>query len=162
MRAFLIALASLMFCQAAVAQNVNGRVEWYGIYTVSKSQEIDDPTSPTGKRFVSTPERPSSNTDQIPGTDGIRFGYSYVLSGRAGTNVQVKHVYRFPPPGMPDAVAGGIRTTYEHVRQSRVGDSVLIGWSFAGAPEERILKGVWALEVWQGGRKLTEKKFTIY
>jgi hypothetical protein len=63
---------------------------------------------------------------------------------------------------MPDKVAGGMRTTFERVRQNKIGESVLIGWSFEGAPPERIVFGEWALEVWADGRKLAEKRFTVY
>ena len=103
MRSFLVAVTSLLLCQAALAQNVSARIDWYGVYTAQKSEEIDDPTSPTGKRFITTPVPPASNTDQIPGRDNVRFGYSYtVTGGRAGSLVTVKHVYRFPGRGMPD------------------------------------------------------------
>ena len=161
MRCFLIAVASLFLCQAVLAQGVSARVDWYGVYTVSKTKEFDDPTSPTGKRFVSTPVKPSSNTDRIPGRDDVRFGYSYTVTGKRGTTITVKHVYRFPSGGMPDKVAGGTRSTLERDRQNQIGESVLFGWSFDGAPPERILFGEWVMEVWQGGRKLVEKRFTV-
>ena len=115
-----------------------------------------------GKRYVSTPVAPTSNGDRIPGKEGVRFGYSYVLSGKRGTAEMVKHVYRFPPGGMPDKVAGGTRSTYEHVEQHKIGEHVLIGWSFKDSPPERIVLGDWSIEVWQGGRKLAEKRFTVY
>jgi hypothetical protein len=92
----------------------------------------------------------------------MRFGYSYAVTGKPGTTVTVKHVYRFPGAGMPDKVAGGMRTTFERVRQNKIGESVLIGWSFEGAPPERIVFGEWALEVRADGRKLAEKRFTVY
>jgi hypothetical protein len=163
MRSFLVAVTSLFLCQATLAQNVSARIDWYGVYTAKNSEEIDDPTSPTGKRFITTPVPPASNTDQIPGRDNVRFGYSYtVTGGRAGSLVTIKHVYRFPGRGMPDKVAGGRRTTFERERQNKIGESVLMGWSFEGAPPERLLTGDWVLEVWSGGRKLVEKRFNVY
>jgi hypothetical protein len=161
MRIFLIGVVSLLFCQAALAQN-SARIDWYGVYTAKDSKAIDDPTSPTGKRFITTPVPPDSNTDQIPGRDDVRFGFSYTVTGKPGTQVSVKHLYRFPRAGMPDKVSGGVRSTFERDRQNKIGESVLIGWSFEGAPPERIVFGEWSLEVWQGGRKIAEKRFNVY
>ena len=160
-RAALLCVLSLFLCETAAAQEqLSGRVVWYGVYTVSKSQAIKDPTSPTGNRYVSTPVAPAVNSDRIPGKQ-IRFGLDYVLTGKPGTEVTVKHVYRFPPGGMPDTNTGGPRSTYEFIRKARFGEHVLMGWSFEGATRERIVLGAWAFEVWQGGRKLVEKRLTV-
>jgi hypothetical protein len=163
MRALLIGLISLTLCQAAAAQGtVSAQVAWYGIYTTTESQEINDPTSPTGKRYVSTSVPPTSNTDRIPGKEGVRFGLSYTLSGQAAGDVTVKQVYRFPPGGMPDKVSGETRSTFELVRPVEVGKPVLMGWSFVNAPPKQILPGTWTFEVWQGDRKLVEQSFTVF
>ena len=158
-RASLVLLLSFYAFQPAAAQSVSGRVAWYGLYTVSASKEIKDPTSPTGSRFVSTPIAPTSNTAEIPGKQ-IRFGMSYVLSGGRG-QVTVKHVYRFPPPGMPDNQTGGPRTTYEFIRKDNMGEPVLMGWSFEGASTQQIVLGTWIFEVWTGNRKVVEKHFNV-
>jgi hypothetical protein len=159
-RAAIVFLLSLYVCAPASAQAVSGRLAWYGLYTVSDSKEIKDPTSPTGSRFVSTPIAPRSNTTEIPGKQ-IRFGMAYILNGNGGKEVTVKHVYRFPAPGMPDNVAGGLRTTYEFVRKASMGESILMGWSFEGATPEQIVLGEWVLEVWTNNRKVVEKHFSV-
>ena len=161
MSGFLIAVASLLLCQAAVAQT-SARIDWYGVYTTSSTKEVNDPTSPTGKRFISTPVPPKSNSNRIPGKNDIRFGYAYTITGQTGARINVKHVFRFPGAGMPDIVAGGRRTTSENLRTNNSGESVLIGWSFGSAPPERILIGDWVMEVWSNNRKLVEKRFTVY
>jgi hypothetical protein len=161
MRAMLIAAFSLMLCGTAFAQN-SAKIDWYGVYTSKDSQEIKDPTSPTGKRYVTTPIPPASNSLDIPADDTTRFGFSYTVNGRSGGQVTVKHVYRFPPPGMPDAATGAFRTTYERTRENNIGESVLIGWSFDGAPPERIVFGEWSMEVWQGNRIIAQRKFNVY
>jgi hypothetical protein len=98
LRLFLIGVITLAFCQAAAAQgNVSAQVIWYGIYTVSKSREIDDPRSPTGQRYKSTPVSPASNANRIPGKEGLHFGLGYVLSGRPGTHVTVNNYTDFHP-----------------------------------------------------------------
>jgi len=161
MRAILVAAFSLMLCGAAFAQN-SAKIDWYGVYTSKDSQEIKDPTSPTGKRYVTTPIPPASNSLDIPADDTTRFGFSYTVNGRPGGRVTVKHVYRFPPPGMPDAATGAFRTGYERTRENNIGESVLIGWSFDGAPPERIVYGEWSMEVWQGNRIIAQRKFNVY
>ena len=161
MRLFFIGVVSLFFCQASLAQN-SARIDWYGVYTAKESKAIDDPTSPTGKRFTTTPVPPATNAVDIPADDKTRFGFSYTVTGKSGGRVTVKHVYRFPPPGMPDAATGNMRTGFERTRENNIGDSVLIGWSFDGAPPERIVYGEWSLEVWQGSRKIAEKRFNVY
>jgi hypothetical protein len=162
MRGLLIYLVSLVFCQAVAAQeNISARVIWYGIYTVSKSREIDDPTSPTGQRYKSIPEKPASNTDQIPGKEGLHFGLSYVLSGNIGSSITIKQLYRFPPGGMPDPYHGGTRSFLERIRDVEVGEPLLMGWSFKDSPSEQILIGDWIFEVWQADHKIVERKFMV-
>lgn len=157
--AFFACIAYLFISQAAFAQtHVAARVDWYGIYTISNRPE---PNDPSGKRYVGTPVAVDS-TDRIPGKEGVRFGFSYTLSGEKGANVTVKHVYRFPAGGMPDKVSGSSRSAVEQTREVVIAEPVLIGWSFVGAPPENIVIGEWSLEVWQGDQKLVEKKFTVY
>jgi hypothetical protein len=153
-------LFCLLPCQPAPAQSVSAHIRWYGVYTVKDTKEIDDPTSPTGKRFVSTPVAPDRDSDEIPARQ-IRFGMSYVLEGRKGSEVSIKQVYRFPPAGMPDVNMGGTRSTYERVRSATVGEPILMGWSFDGATREQMVPGEWIFEVWQGGRKILSQSFFV-
>lgn len=158
-----ICLISLTFYQAASAQGgASARLEWYGVYTTKNEKEIDDPTSPTGKRFTVTPVAPRSNTDQIPGRDDVRFGLSYIISGTSLKSIRVKEVYVFPPPGMPDSVSHNPHDQYEAVDDAEVGVPHLMGWSFQSAPAERIVIGTWRFQVWQGNQLLLEKSFNVY
>jgi hypothetical protein len=84
-----------------------------------------------------------------------------VLNGKPGSQVTVKHVYRFPAPGMPDTQLGGPRTTYEFIRKDNIGEPVLMGWSFEGATPEQIVLGEWIFEVWTDNRKVVEKHLTV-
>jgi hypothetical protein len=154
-------LAAPLLLQAAHAQDVSARVEWYGAYAVSESKAVDDPRSPTGRRVIATPVAPTSNTDRIPGRDGTRFGLSYVLGG-SGKEVEVRRVFRFPGDGMPNASTGRKTGSYEDLQTYTVGESVLMGWSFEGAPPERILFGEWVFEVWVGNEKVVGRRFTVF
>ncbi len=157
----LLCLAAPLLFQPAHAQSVSARIQWYGTYAVSESKTVEDPRSPTGNRLISTPIPPTSNTDRIPGRDGVRFGLSYVLSGNDGQNVTIRRVFRFPGDGMPSASTGTKTMSYEDTQTYGIGDPVLMGWSFEGASPERILFGEWVLEVWLGNQKLVSKRFTI-
>ncbi len=161
LRVALLCLTAPLLLQAAHAQNVSARVQWYGTYTVSDSKSVDDPRSPTGVRVISTPIAPSSNTDGIPGRNDVQFGLSYVLSGNRGRDVTVRRVFRFPGVGMPNASTGENVKAYEDTKTYGIGESVLMGWSFIGAPPERIPLGEWALEVWVGNRKVVDKRFMV-
>jgi len=157
---FLPCIAFLLVSQAALAQTpVAARIDWFGIYTIDTKPETADVD---GKRSVSVPVKGES-TDRVPGKEGVRFGFSYVLSvlsGKKGNKAAVRHVYRLPGAGMPGP--HGFRSVFEQTREDVVGDPTLIGWSFVGAPPDNILTGEWSLEVWQGDQKVAEKKFTVF
>ena len=154
--AFFAGIACLLMLQPASAQKLSARVEWFGLYTLTTKP---DPNDASGRRPVNAPLQ-GEKTDKIPGKEGVRFGFSYVLTGeKKGTKVTVKHVYRFPGNGMP--TPGGPRAMIEQARDDIVGEPVLVGWSFVGAPPENIVAGEWSLEVWREDKKLVEKKFTI-
>jgi len=157
----LMCLALPLLFQPAQAQSVSAHIQWYGTYQVSESKTVDDPRSPTGRRLISTPIAPKSNTDQIPGRDGTRFGLSYVLSGNDGKEVMIRRVFRFPGDGMPNASTGKKTLAYEDTQTYSIGEPVLMGWSFEGAPPERILFGEWVLEVWVGNHKIVSKRFNV-
>jgi hypothetical protein len=161
LQAVLFCLAAPLLFQPAHAQGVSATIQWFGTYKVSESKTVEDPRSPTGRRLISTPIPPTSNTDQIPGQDGIRFGLSYALSGNNGQNVTVRRVFRFPGEGMPNVSTGTKTGSYEDTQTYAVGDPILMGWSFEGAPPERILFGEWVLEVWVEGRKVVAKRFAV-
>jgi len=154
--------SSLIFHPANAQSNVSARLEWYGTYAIKNTEETNDPASPGGHRVVTTPIPPKSNIDRIPGRQGVRFGFSYVLSGGTSQDVAVKHVVRFPQGGMPVAQTGGGVTFYSRPQTSRIGEPEVLGWSFEGASPERILIGEWTFELWQGDRKLLERRFTVY
>ena len=42
-----------------------------------------------------------------------------------------------------------------------IGEPILMGWSFEGAPPERILMGEWVIEAWVGNQKVASKRFTV-
>jgi hypothetical protein len=157
----LLCLAALLPLQPARAQGVSASIQWYGVYTVTDTKSVEDSRAPTGYRLISTPTQPTSNTDSIPGRDGVHFGFAYVLSGIGGQDVKIRRVFRFPGDGMPTMTAGTKTRAYEDTQTYAVGEPVLMGWSFQDSPPERILFGEWVFEAWAGDQKLVSKRFTV-
>src|SRR5262249_33354859 len=144
--AWLGVLALLSNCPAANAQsNVSAREEWYGIYE-KKETAASFPSNDSD--LIAIP--PKSNTDRIPGRQGVSFGVSFVLSGGKSDVVDVKRVMRFPH-GM----------TYVIPLTFPVGQPQLLSYEFKSAPRDDFF-GEWSFELWQGDRKLLERRFTVY
>src|SRR5215831_21011793 len=111
---FLPCIAFLLVSQAGLAQTpLAARIDWFGIYTIDTKPDAADRD---GKRSVSVPVKGES-TDRVPGKEGVRFGFSYilsVLSGKKGSKAVVRHVYRLPGAGVPGP--SGLRSVFEQTR----------------------------------------------
>jgi uncharacterized protein DUF3859 len=158
-------LAALSGLPAAHAQQVE-RVEvvWAGTYGVNEIQELDDPTAPTGRRFVSGGVQPLLDMDRIPAEIGTRFGIGYVLKGEPeGGIVEASALWRFPARGITNPET---RTTLYEWRMPLRNCPIerkpfcLIGYPLQHAWE--LVPGRWTIEVWAEGRKLAEKSFELY
>ena len=97
-RLALAILASLPF--AALAQQVKDvDVVWVGTYRIAETKPVEDPTAPTGYRYVASGIEPVSQTQRIPAVVGTRFDIAYVLKGEPeGTVVPVQAFWRFQHP----------------------------------------------------------------
>ncbi|HMN51950.1 MAG: DUF3859 domain-containing protein [Xanthobacteraceae bacterium] len=160
MRRILAAGAVLFFAMAAQANaQVRGFETWYGLYTVEGVQIVDDPSAPSGKRRVGGRiKEPAQNSDRIQLTPGSYFGFGYVLQDSGGaTSVQVRHVQLIPPPGITDN-QGRVHDSLQSDLNLSTNRDLFIGISMG----ERTVKGVWTMQVWEGGRVLLERKFTLY
>ena len=102
-----------MIAPTSIAQKVNSiDVVWAGTYEVGETREVADPTSPTGRRFVSGGVQPLMQTDRIAATPGTRFGIGFVVHGEpAGAAPEVYALWRFPPRGLLNPETR--TTTYE-------------------------------------------------
>ncbi len=144
-------------------EGLRAELIWFGNYTTGEIKVIDDPTSPTGKRHLSTGIKgPPANSDRIAIVRGENnFGFGYRLSAvKAGSTVRTIHIFRFPGDGIPGQ-DGKLQPSTTVSGQDNVGEDVHIGWRMNGL-EPKEYEGVWTLQVWSEQRLLLERKFTLY
>jgi hypothetical protein len=156
----------LLFHPTASAQqpSVTGaRMLWYGIYQAGSTSVIEDKTTATGTRTISTGIAPPQiNSDRIPAALNTRFGFGYALTGSpADALAGITYVRVFPPAGIVDPKTGERHTSSRTEGTFRVDRTDLfIGYLFTDNIE--LVPGVWLFQVWSGSRKLLEKSFTVY
>jgi hypothetical protein len=159
----------LIGCYTAVAQEpwiTDARVTWYGVYQAGQDKVIEDKSSFTGIRTVSTGiVPPKVNSDRIPAILNSRFGFGFVLSGTpmdAGVKlVKLRFVRNFPADGITDPKTGERRFREQGEYNLEVTQREhFCGYIFDR--NEELVPGLWSLEVWYGNRKLVEKSFTVY
>jgi hypothetical protein len=159
-------LAFVLLCcgqvQAQEASIAEAQITWYGVYKAGAVAQVDDPASPSGKRYVAAGiEPPAPNSESVPFAAGTRFGFGYVLTGvPADRLVTLTHVRKYSPPGMQD----------EDSRPKNL-DSKTDVTVFAGRKDLFIAmnlgdlkawqSGDWTFEVWYAGRKLAAKTFAV-
>lgn len=156
-------LAAACCSPAQGQQNLRAQLLWFGNYTTGEVKSYDDPTSPTGKRLLSSGVRgPATNSDRVaivPGDYG--FGFGFRLGGAPnGTRVRTIHIYRFPPPGIRGK-DGTLQQSTTVSGEEVVGQTLHIGWRMNGQ-EPKEYEGVWTLQVWSEHRLLLERSFTLY
>lgn len=156
----------LTFPHTALAQQASvtsARLLWYGVYQAGSSSVIEDKTSATGARTISSAITPPQvNSDRIPAALNTRFGFGYALTGSpAGGTSGITHVRVFPPAGIVDPKTGERHTSERVQTNFRIDrDDLFIGYLFDH--EMQLVPGVWLFQVWSGDQKLLEKSFTVY
>lgn len=129
-----IAISAVLLAYAFTANAGNAitlELRWAGIYSVSRSQQIDDPTSPTGKRTKISQSRLERETSQIPARLGTRFGVSYVFRGAAeGHAVKHRVIWRFPSVGLSNPETKRITHEAEWDQTCPAGAECLAGQRF--------------------------------
>jgi hypothetical protein len=148
---------------AQEASVTGARMLWYGVYQAGSTTTIEDKASPTGRRTVSSGiVPPKVSSDRIPAILNTRFGFGYVLMGSPANAVaKMRHVRNFPAGGIVNPKTG--QRYFKEQVELNLGVSqkdLFIGYLF----EENftLVPGVWHFEVWNGNRKLLEKRFTVY
>ena len=155
-------LALQLFTGAAGAQHVqSAEVTWAGTYRVAQAREVDEPSAPTGRRYISSGAEPLSETEQISATIGTRFGVGFVLRGAPpGQVVPYRVGWRYPPKGLTNPET---RTTLFEWRSPPY-SCAIDQPCFAGYPLQHpweLLPGAWTIEIWVEGRKVVERTFEL-
>ena len=163
---FAALISFLLFHPAASAQQASvtgARMLWYGIYQAGSTSVIEDKTSATGTRTISTGITPPQiNSDRIPAAINTRFGFGYALTGSPASGIAaITHVRVFPPAGIVDPKTGERHTSERLETNFRIDrNDLFVGYLFDH--EIQLVPGVWLFQVWNGNQKLLEKSFTVY
>lgn len=100
-------------------------------------------------------------TTRIPARLGTAFGVKFRPVGKAPGGVSTFRVlWRAPDPGIPDAVTGKPRRDDGCAYAYRMGVTTFQGFRFERPAE--LIPGAWALEIWNGHRKLLAYGFSVY
>ncbi len=93
--------------------------------------------------------------DTAPGTLGTAFGFVFTVKGTDPLSLTVRNLH----PPMANALTREITTVHETPLSVRPGETEMVSWVFT--KEWEIAPGAWTLQLWDGGKKLAEKKFMV-
>src|SRR3989338_1242146 len=93
--------------------------------------------------------------DTAPCTLGTAFGFVFTVKGNNPLSLTARY---FHPP-MDNALTREITTMHETPLSVRAGEIEMVSWVFTR--EWEIAPGAWTLQLWDGGKKLGERKFTV-
>jgi len=158
-------IAALLWLSAPHAEAQAPRVERLEIIETGflSLEEADRNAAPNAvggivirpKNMGFLPETPA-----VTARVGTSFGVRFVMVGEPyGADVKLRSVWKIPSPGITDPRSG------KHYRESVSELTTQIGMAYLDAygfnePWE-IVKGTWTQQIWQGGRKLLERQYTI-
>jgi len=160
------ALLSLMLgCKppTATPQSVQGRVLHYGIYTnQGEFVRVPSPNTPSGfgRELMESPVF-LSETDKIPASLGVLFGFQFAVTGLPAEKIIFGRVVHHPPIQRPDGSVT-TRSEFPSVAPTPTNGCLVGGFSFGFDYDYELVPGKWTLEIWHGSQKLTEKSFDVY
>jgi hypothetical protein len=139
-----------------------GEVMEFGIFElVGRQQTVANPNTLDGAERNASEARFSKQTERIPATPGIQFGFRYMLTGiTEPKEAEFKMVIRHPPIKNDKGQVETEYSTPETLSVKRGQVSEVSGYSL-DRPEE-LVPGMWTFEVWYHGQKLVAKSFTVY
>lgn len=157
----LFGVCIFLISSSVSAQNITAQVNWYGTYE-GETKEIEDPSSPTGKRYNLTlkrrDDRNQANIQLRKGT--IHFGFSYTLSDGTGSKreVEVEEVYFLPNKGLAKREVETGEPQYRIKRSRQLGGEYIFGWSDS---DGRSPDGQWVIELHYQGRVIASQRFFV-
>lgn len=95
--------------------------------------------------------------ETVPGTLGTAFGFVFTAKGNGPLSLTARYLH----PPMANALTREITTAHEMPLSVRPqeGETEAVSWAFTR--EWEIAPGAWTLQLWDGGKKLAERKFTV-
>ncbi len=162
----LLALLSLLtFARAAdPAPKVTptGQVLEFGlIELVGVQQRAANPKTLDGEQQNAEGARFTEQTNRIPATPGVQFGFRYKITGvtEQGT-AEFKKVVTHPPIKNEKGEVERQYSTTETLPTKNGYVSEVSGYSL-DRPEE-LVPGLWTFELWYHGQKVVSQTFTVY
>jgi hypothetical protein len=94
----------------------------------------------------------------------VKVGAKFTMAVRPvgqpdGADVAIRWVWRTPRPGIKDEKTGKLTREIGEDATAKLGEETQKTFEFRS--EERIIKGTWRAEVWNGRRKLATRRFAI-
>lgn len=153
---FMLFLIVLMLIQQAslVYYVEKGIVTNYGIFEIPTVTNSDNSiTYLYEQRYL------KNNTEDIPASKGIRFGFHYVISGEPDDEtIPVMKITRYPEPG----IRRNNRTVLSDTSYFSVTMNKLRYSGYLFEHDYELISGKWEFEIWYKGKKLLSKKFNVF
>ena len=161
MRTLLSLLLLVGISSTASAQTIQRiDVTEVGIFRTETTAVEAAPGTATGRVQKVINRKLVRATTTIPARLGVNFGIQYDIVGRAGASATLKVVWLIPQPGIRNPKTGNTTVRDVFDRSSIVGSTNnFSGFSFTHAWE--IVTGTWAVEIWDGNRKLASQSFNV-
>ncbi|MEQ1755800.1 MAG: DUF3859 domain-containing protein [Micropepsaceae bacterium] len=160
--AAIVLIFATVFAPAHAASVEGIRILAQGVYTCDRAASTPDPRSPTGMRPHVNRCRLDSETSTIVARLGTSFGCTaqpWGITQRGHDNsVAIDVRFRYPV-GVKSPFTG--KTHYWDDTSVRL--EMGASWPFTFSFEENfeLMPGNWAVELWSGGHKFNECRFTV-
>ena len=145
-----LAALGLMSGLAVAEVRVEGPVE-YGLFE-TPPREVQP-----GERVLLRSNQPIQPTSEIPARLGSKFGLRLTLSGKQADDVPLTLLYLTPGVVTPD----GQRHDKFEVQQKLVVGAPQDVMAFEFTEHHEVVPGEWHFIVYQGDRKLAERRFMV-
>jgi len=154
----LILLAGAAAGQAQSAQIQRIDIVEYGIYTADKRDCHRDAQGV--ERCDRSNVRHATTTWTVPAQLGVEFGLKYrVIGAPNGAQVTLKRDWLLPEPGFHPPSPKEPIHRLERTDITAIGNTVFVSYGFDDPWE--LVPGPWVLEIWDGGRKIVSRTFTV-
>jgi hypothetical protein len=150
----------------APVKTTRGHVFEYGIYSAQRKGRVQGSlTTNTGKIVTRPVLELSEKTDRIPLIKNTYFAYRYRITDipkeeAKKPTVDVRKVLTHPEMTLPD---GSKSNGWDRVARGRTSVGQVIAFDgYVFSEDYELVEGEWTFQIWFGGQKLVEQKFTTY
>ena len=129
-------------------------IDYAGVVKKEIVQKEGGYTLENNSRYLRT-RKFVNEKDTVPGTLGTAFGFVFTAKGESELSLTARYLH----PPMANALTREITTAHETPLIVRAGETEAVSWVFT--KDWEITPGAWTLQLWDGGKKLAERKFTV-